>query len=647
MTMEKYEFQAEVQKLLDLMVHSIYSNKDVFLRELISNASDAIDKLRFLELTQPELRTGTQDPGIRIERNEAARTLTISDDGIGMSRDELVSNIGTIARSGTKAFIESAKLGKEGPTPDLIGQFGVGFYSAFMVADEITISTRKAGEPSATLWKSVGEGSYTVEESHRPAHGTTITLKLKPVDDENGLHDYADERVIRGIVKKYSDFVSYPIRMPVWREEKAKVGSEGEASTGTRVLEDVVLNSQKAIWARAKDDVTETEYTEFYHHISHDWAPPLVNLRVKMEGTFEATALLFVPSEAPFDLFHREMKRGIQLYVKRVFVMDECKDLIPDWLRFVRGVVDAEDLSLNVSREILQKNRQIQAIRKQITRRVLETLTELLEKDREKYGKFFLQFGPALKEGLLASDSREQDKLLELLLLESSHAAAGTTTTLAEYLGRMKEGQKSIYYLTGPSREIIESSPHLEAFKSEGYEVLYLPHAIDEMWPGRVAEYKDKPFMSVAQGRAELGGAASGSALERAERETKLHDLMSCLRVHLQDEVSEVRLSDRLTASLACLVGEAGDLSPRLLKMLEQMGQQAPKTKRALELNPTHPLLDKLDAIFAKDQKDPRLGSYAKLIYAQAVLAEGGQIADPASFGRLLSDVMVKAVDVA
>ncbi|MBI2372669.1 MAG: molecular chaperone HtpG [Deltaproteobacteria bacterium] len=645
MTTEKHEFQAEVQKLLDLMVHSIYSNKDVFLRELISNASDALDKLRFLELTNPELRTEKSEHEIRIERNEAARTLTISDDGIGMTRDEVVQNIGTIARSGTKAFIEAAKAAKDHPSPELIGQFGVGFYSAFMVADEITLLTRKAGEPTATLWKSVGQGEYTIEPSERTGHGTTITLRLKPVDDENGLHDYADERVIRGIVKKYSDFVTYPIKMPVWKEEKAPVGKDEEAPTGTKVLEEVTLNSRKAIWTRSKDEVTGAEYDEFYKHIAHDWHPPLLNVRVKIEGTFEASALLFVPSEAPFDLYHREMRRGIQLYVKRVFVMDECKELVPEWLRFMRGVVDAEDLSLNVSREILQKDRQIQAIRKQLTKRTLDTLSELLTSDREKYSKFFRHFGAVLKEGLLGADLKDHDKILDLLLLESSRAPAGTTATLAEYVGRMKEGQKSIYFLTGPSREVIEASPHLEAFKAEGFEILYLPHAIDEMWPARIAEYKEKPFVSVAEGRAELGGAASGSAVERAERETKLHDLLSCLRVQLQDDVSEVRLSDRLTSSLACLVSEAGDLSPRLAKMLEQMGQEAPKSKRALELNPTHPLLEKLDAIFAKDQKDPRLTTYAKLIYAQALLAEGGQLQDPAAFGKLLADVMVRSID--
>ncbi len=623
-----HEFQAEVKQLLDLMIHSLYSNKDIFLRELISNASDALDKLRFEQLTREDLRT-EQELHIRVETDLAARTISISDDGIGMTRDEVVRNIGTIAKSGTAELRAKLAEAKQSGVPELIGQFGVGFYSSFMVADKVELLTRKAGEAEATRWVSSGDGKYVLSAAERGHHGTTVTLHLKPVDDDNGLHDYAQSEVVKGIVRRYSDFVAYPIKMKVWKDN---------------VLEDSTLNSMKAIWARPKAEVTDEEYKEFYRHVSHDWMPPLRHLSVKMEGTFEASALLYIPSKAPWDLYQPEMKRGVQLYVKRVFIMDECKELMPTWLRFVKGVVDAQDLSLNVSREILQKSRQIQAIKKQLVKRVLDTLDEVKSTSKEEHTKFWAEMGPVMKEGLLAQDVTEKDRILGLLLAATTHHES-EPTTLDDYVGRMKEGQDAIYYLTGPSIDSLRGSPHLELFKAKGYEVLLFADGIDELWLERDAEFKGKAFKSVGKGDVELGTEEEkAQAKADAEaKETELKGLLGALRVHIQDDVKEVRPSVRLTASAACLVGDDGDMSPQLQKIIAQMGQAVPKTKRILEVNPSHPLIERLQSIYAEDEKSALLGDYARLLYGQALLAEGGQLADPAGFARILSDVMVRA----
>ncbi|HEX2656970.1 MAG TPA: molecular chaperone HtpG, partial [Polyangia bacterium] len=498
---ERHEFQAEVKQLLDLMVHALYSNKDIFLRELLSNASDALDKLRFERLTKSELGDGAELQ-IRIEPDRQARTISIIDNGIGMNRAEVIKNIGTIAKSGTKEFLKVAKAaqGKE-LAPELIGQFGVGFYSAFMVADRVTLLTRRAGEATATAWESTGDGSYTITDGEREQPGTTVTLHLKATDDEQGLRDFTDEHVIRDIVKRYSDFVAYPIRMKVWRK-----GKPGEGSSETQVLEDATLNSMKAIWDRAKSEVTEAEYNDFYRHLSHDWQPPLRTIPIKMEGTFEAYALLYIPSKAPFDLYSPEMKRGLQLYVKRVFVMDECKDLLPSYFRFVKGVVDAHDLSLNVSREILQKDRQIQVIRKQLVKKVLATLEEM-KRDPEKkedYLGFWEEMGPVLKEGLLSQEAQEREKLLDLVLAGST-ADPAALTSLEQYVARMKEGQEAIYYLTGASKEALAKSPLLETFVAKGYEVLLFSDPVDEVWLDRAPTFKDKPLQSIGKGDLKLG----------------------------------------------------------------------------------------------------------------------------------------------
>jgi molecular chaperone HtpG len=638
---ERHEFQAEVKQLLDLMVHSLYSNKEIFLRELISNASDALDKLRFERLTRPELGGGGELV-IRLETDRHARTLSVSDNGIGMTRAEVIRNIGTIAKSGTKEFLSAVKQaqGKELP-PELIGQFGVGFYSAFMVADKVSLVTRRAGEDDSTAWESVGDGTYTTAEGTREQPGTTITLHLKPVDEEQGLRDFTSDDVLRDIVRRYSDFVAYPIRMKLWREKE-------KGSSEAKVFEDATLNSMKAIWDRPKGEVTEAEYHEFYRHLSHDWNPPLRTIPVKLEGTFEAYALLYIPAKAPLDLYSPEMKRGLQLYVKRVFVMDECRDLMPAYLRFVKGVVDAHDLSLNVSREILQKDRQIQVIRKQLVKKLLATLDEMKRDSHKEYTALWEEVGPVLKEGLLGGEPQDGDKLLDLVLASSTADPTATTaaTTLEQYVGRMKEGQEAIYFLSGTSKEAVAKSPLLEAFIAKGYEVLLFSDPVDELWLERAPRYKDKPMQSIGRGEIKLGNEEERKketeALEEKEREYR--DLMTCFRVLLDDEIKEVRLSNRLTSSPVCLVNDEDDMTPRMQKLMEQLGQKSGKVKRILELNPGHPLVARLHDVFATDNKDPRLALYAKLLLGQAHLAESGQLPDPAAFSQVLTDVMGRAL---
>jgi molecular chaperone HtpG len=637
---ERHEFQAEVKQLLDLMVHSLYSDKDIFLRELISNASDALDKLRFEQLTRTEL--AASDLHIRIEVDRTARTVSVSDNGIGMTRDEVVKNIGTIARSGTREFLTSiSEAQKDAQTrnvpPELIGQFGVGFYSAFMVADRITLVSRRAGQTAATRWESTGDGSYTLAEAERPTQGTTVTLHLKPADPEHG-RDYTADHVLKDIVKRYSDFVTYPIRMQRWRD--------GEKPSDPKVLEDETLNSMKAIWDRPRGEVTDTEYKEFYRHVAHDWTDPLRSIPIKIEGTLEAYALLYIPSKAPFDLYSAEMKRGVQLYVKRVFVMDECKELMPAHLRFVKGVVDAHDLSLNVSREILQKDRQIQVIRKQLVKKVLTTLEDMKrDKFDDDYLAFWAAFGPVLKEGLLAFDAADKDKLLDLVVAHSTHAA-DKLVSLDDYVSRMKEGQDAIYFLAGPSYEAIARSPLLEAFTAKGYEVLLFTDPVDELWLERAPKFKDKALTSIGRGEVKLGSDDERKQAAEAldEKHKEFADLLAYFRVQLQDEVKEVRLSSRLTSSPVCLVSDEHDLTPRMQKMLEQLGQKPPKIKPILELNPSHPLVPKLHALFASNKADPRLATYAEVLLGQAHLADSGQLPDPAGFARALGDLMLHGV---
>ncbi|GAA5200543.1 molecular chaperone HtpG [Rugosimonospora acidiphila] len=633
---ETLEFQAEARQLLQLMVHSIYSNKDIFLRELISNASDALDKLRLESLVNKELLVDASDLHITIEVDKQERTLTVRDNGIGMSRDEVVTLIGTIAKSGTAELLRKMRETKDAASQDLIGQFGVGFYASFMVADKVTLVTHRAGESGATRWESTGEGTYEISSVDDAPQGTAVTLYLKPEDAEDHLFDYAADWKIKEIVKRYSDFIAWPIRM-----DNERTDAEGVT---TREIE--TLNSMKALWARPRDEVKDDEYKEFYRHISHDWSDPLEIVHMKAEGTFEYEALLFIPSHAPFDLFMREGKRGVQLYVKRVFIMDDCEELMPEYLRFVKGVVDAQDLSLNVSREILQQDRQIQLMRRRLVRKVLSTVKDLLTSNPEGYHTFWTQFGRAVKEGLL-NDHENQKAILDIASFASTHDG-GKDTTLAEYVARMKDGQQSVYYMTGESRPTLENSPHLEAFRAKGYEVLLLTDPIDEMWVESVPEYDGKRLQSIAKGQVDLDTEDEKKDAEpqREQQKKDFAALLSWMGTALRDSVKEVRLSSRLTTSPACIVGDAQDVTPTLEKMYRAMGQEVPQVKRILEVNPAHPLVTGLREAHERgtDGDDGALAETAELLYGMALLAEGGELGDPARFTRLLADRLARTL---
>ncbi|MET9771964.1 molecular chaperone HtpG [Streptomyces sp. NPDC006415] len=635
-SVETLEFQAETRQLLRLVIHSIYSNKDIFLRELISNASDALDKLRLESLTGSLAEVDTSALHISLEVDRDARTLTVRDNGIGMTRDDLVELIGTIAKSGTAGLLEKIKESKDAATTEsLIGQFGVGFYSAFMVADKVTMRTRRVGTDSGTRWESDGEGSYTIQDDEGLPVGTSVTLHLKHADSEDGLADYLSESKIRQIVKRYSDFIRWPIRMVSDRTD-----ADGETTS-----ELDTLNSMKALWARSRSEVTEDEYNEFYQQISHDWLPPAETIHMRAEGTFEYEALLFIPSQAPLDLYSRESKSGVQLYVKRVFIMDDCEALMPNYLRFVKGVVDAHDLSLNVSRELLQHDRQIQGVRRRLIKKVLAAFKDMQAKDVERYTKVWAQFGRALKEGLL-EDTDNTETLLELVSAASTNDPE-KTTTLRQYVERMKDGQDAIYYLTGETRAMVENSPHMEAFAAKGFEVLILTDPIDEVWVDQVPAFGGHRLQSIAKGQIDLNVTADGEKetdAHRAQREQDMAALLTWLTTALSDHIKQVRLSSRLTNSAACIVGDAHDVTPTLEKMYRAMGQQMPTTKRILELNPTHPLITSLRTAHDTNADDPALTEIAELIYGSALLAEGGDLPDPARFTRLLTEHLTRTL---
>ncbi|MDP7724076.1 molecular chaperone HtpG [Mycobacterium sp. TY814] len=639
---EQLEFQAEARQLLDLMVHSVYSNKDSFLRELISNASDALDKLRIEALRNKELDVDTSDLHIELETDKGARTLTIRDNGIGMTRAEVVDLIGTLAKSGTAELrkqLREAKTAQDAQaSEELIGQFGIGFYSSFMVADKVELLTRKAGESEATKWESSGEGTYTIEAVEGAPQGTSVTLHLKPEDAEDELHDYTSEWKLKSLVKQYSDFIAWPIRMQV--ERRTPATEEGGEESVT--LETETLNSMKALWARPKDEVSDEEYKEFYKHIAHAWDDPLEVISMKAEGTFEYQALLFLPSQAPFDLFNQDAKVRVQLYVKRVFIMADCEELMPVYLRFVKGVVDAQDLSLNVSREILQKDRQINAIRRRLTKKVLSTIKEIQSERPDDYRTFWTQFGKVLKEGLM-SDFDNQEALLSISSFASTHSEE-EPTTLAQYVERMKEGQTQIFYATGASRQLLEKSPHLEAFKAKGYEVLLLTDPVDEVWVGVVNEFDGKQLQSVAKGEVDLDAGEETSEAEREEQQKEFADLLTWLKETLSDHVKEVRLSSRLTDSPACLITDAFGMTPALARLYQASGQDVPIGKRTLELNPHHPLVTGLRQAHAERPDDTSVAETAELLYGTALLAEGGALQDPARFAELLADRLTRTV---
>ncbi|MCZ8382745.1 molecular chaperone HtpG [Mycobacterium sp. CPCC 205372] len=639
---EQLEFQAEARQLLDLMIHSVYSNKDSFLRELISNSSDALDKLRLESLRNKDLDVDTSDLHIELEVDKEQRLLTVRDNGIGMTRAEVVDLIGTLAKSGTAEVRRKLREAKNAAaSEELIGQFGIGFYSTFMVADEVVLLTRKAGEGAATRWVSSGDGTYTVESVDDAPQGTSVTLHLKPEDAEDELHDYTSEWKIRELVKKYSDFIAWPIRMQVERRSPAPEEGGEEQTT----VETQTLNSMKALWTKSKDEVPEEEYKEFYKHVAHAWDDPLEVIAMKAEGTFEYRALLFIPSHAPFDLFTRDARTGVQLYVKRVFVMADCDQLIPGYLRFVKGVVDAEDMSLNVSREILQQDRQLTAIRRRLTKKVLSTIKTVQAERPQDYATLWAQFGAVLKEGLM-SDVDNQDTLLRISSFASTHSD-DELTTLAAYVERMKDGQKQIFYATGQTREQLLKSPHLEAFKAKGYEVLLLTDPVDEVWVGSVAEFDGKPLQSVAKGEVDLDSDDEKAAHEeeREEQQRDFADLLTWLKETLAEHVREVRLSTRLTESPACLITDTFGITPALARMYKASGQAIPVGKRILELNPKHALVTGLQqAHQSRGADDPSLGETAELLYGTALLAEGDVPDDPARFAGLLANRLSRTV---
>ncbi len=635
---ETHQFKTEVQQILNLIINSLYSHPEIFLRELISNASDAIDKLRFRSQTEPEILGEDTEFGIKIAVDKENRTLEISDNGIGMTHDEVMENIGTIAKSGTAAFLEALEQSKKQEllTPELIGQFGVGFYSSFIVAESATLITQPAGpDATATRWDSAGDGSFTIEETTKDSRGTTVILKLKKSEDEQ---DFTDEWTIRGIVKKHSDFVAYPILMDM---EKTEAIPENEQildkddkpmATTRKVMKEETLNSMKAIWARDKKDVSEDEYQEFYKHISHDWNDPLTHIHLKLEGTTEYSMLLYIPSKAPFDLFNHERKHGIQLYCKRVFVMEDCKELLPEYLRFVKGVVDAPDLSLNISREILQQDRLIQNIRKNIVKKILDLLANM---EREQYEEFYQEFGAVLKEGV-DRDWEQKDKIADLLLYKTTQSD-DKLISLKEYVERMKPDQKEIYYITGENLVALMDSPHLEQLKEKEYEVLLMTDPVDEWVTTSLAEYKEKKLKSAEKGDLDL---------EKVDEKKKDEyiALFDHIKSTLEDKVKEVRPSTRLKDSISCLSGNAFDMSAYMEKLMKASGQKPIGSKRVLELNMDHPVLGKIKTLFETDKESQQLKDYTGLLLDMAIVGEGGKLENPAQFSKMVGDLMSEAL---
>jgi len=625
-TKETLGFQAEVKQLLQLMIHSLYSNKDIFLRELISNASDAADKLRFEGLSDSALYETDPDLKIRIAFDRDARTLTISDNGIGMSRQEVIEHIGTIAKSGTREFF-SQLSGDQQKDAALIGQFGVGFYSAFIVADRVTLTTRRAGLTSehGVRWESEGAGDYTLETVDKPGRGTEVVLHLRENEDEF-LSDYK----IKSVIRTYSDHITLPI---VMKKTEWKDGVE------TPTDEDETVNRASALWARAKKDVTEEEYQEFYKHVAHDFEPPLAWSHNRVEGKQEYISLLYVPSHAPFDLYDRDRRHGIKLYVRRVFIMDDAEQLMPAYLRFVRGVIDSADLPLNVSREILQSSRDIDAIKAGSVKKVLGLLEDLAENQPEKYVEFWNAFGKVLKEGP-GEDFANKEKIAALLRFASTHTDSDSdaqVVSLKDYIGRMKEGQTAIYYITADSFAAAQHSPHLEIFRKKGIEVLLLSDRVDEWLTGNLHEFDGKPLKSVAKGGLDLG-ALEDEAEKTAQKEAEdaMKPLVERIKSTLGERVKDVRVTHRLTDSPACLVTGEGDMSANLERLLKAAGQAAPTVKPTLEINPSHALVTRLNS----ETDEDRFADWANLLFEQALLAEGGQLDDPASFVRRLNGLL-------
>ena len=623
-TKETLGFQAEVKQLLQLMIHSLYSNKDIFLRELISNASDAADKLRFEALSDAALFENDPDLRIRVAFDREARTLTISDNGIGMSRQEVIDHIGTIAKSGTREFF-SQLSGDQKKDAALIGQFGVGFYSAFIVADRVTLTTRRAGLTAehGVRWESEGAGDYTLETVEKPQRGTEIVLHLRENEDE-----FLSDWKIKSVIRTYSDHITLPI---VMKKTEWKDGVE------TPTDEDETVNKASALWARAKKDVSEDEYREFFKHVAHDFEPPLAWSHNRVEGKQEYISLLYVPSHAPFDLYDRERRHGIKLYVRRVFIMDDAEQLMPAYLRFIRGVIDSADLPLNVSREILQSSRDIDAIKAGSVKKVLGMLEDLAANQPEQYAAFWKEFGRVLKEGP-GEDFANKEKIAALLRFASTHTDTDAqVVSLKDYIGRMKEGQTAIYYITADSFAAAQHSPHLEIFRKKGIEVLLLSDRVDEWLVSNLAEFDGKPLKSVAKGGLDLGSLEDeAEKTAQKEAEEAMKPLVDRIKTTLGERVKDVRVTHRLTDSPACLVTGEGDMSANLERLLKAAGQAAPTVKPTLEINPSHALVTRMNA----ESDEDRFADWANLLFEQALLAEGGQLDDPASFVRRLNGLL-------
>ena len=622
-------FQAEVKQLLQLMIHSLYSNKEIFLRELVSNASDAADKLRFEAINNNALFENDPELKIRITYDKAARTITIADNGIGMSRDEAIEHLGTIAKSGTKEFF-SRLSGDQQKDAALIGQFGVGFYSAFIVADKITVDTRRAGLPAdaGVRWESAGEGDFSIEPIDKPARGTDITLHLREGEDE-----FLSSWKLKSIIRKYSDHISLPIVMQKeeWDDEKKENVLRDEFET---------VNQASALWARSKSDITPEQYTEFYKHVAHDFDAPLAYTHNRVEGRSEYTQLLYIPSHAPFDLWDRNKRGGIKLYVKRVFIMDDAEQLMPVYLRFVKGVIDSADLPLNVSREILQESRDVRVIREGSTKRVLGLLEELADSEdqaqKDKYVTFWKEFGQVLKEGI-GEDQTNKERIAKLLRFASTHNDNDAqNVSFADYIGRMKEGQDKIYYVTAESYAAAKNSPHLEIFRKKGVEVLLLTDRVDEWMLSFLHNVEDKELVSVAKGDLDLGKLEDeAEKKQHEETENQYKDLVEKMKTALADKAKDVRVTFRLTDSPACLVADEHELSGNLLRMLKAAGQNAPESKPILEINPNHALVQRLK------YEDAKFNDWSHILFDQATLAEGGNLTDPATFVKRLNEMLL------
>ncbi len=624
---ETLGFQTEVKQLLHLMIHSLYSNREIFLRELISNASDAADKLRFEALHNGALYENDPDLRIEVSFDQEQRQVRVRDNGIGMNREDVIAHLGTIAKSGTAQFLESLS-GDQKKDSQLIGQFGVGFYSAFIVADKVTVLTRRAGEPveNGVRWESAGEGEFTVEPIERAERGTEIILHLKADAAE-----FADGFRLRSIIRKYSDHISLPIQM---LEESLEADDEEKKEPKFETV-----NKATALWARSRTEVEDSEYTEFYHHLSHDFSDPLTWSHNKVEGKLEYTSLLYIPAKAPFDLYHREMQRGLKLYVQRVFIMDEAEQFLPSYLRFVKGVVDSNDLSLNVSREILQQDPQVDAMRSALTKRVLDMLGKLAKKEPEQYASFWREFGQVLKEGP-AEDYSNREKIADLLRFSTTHTdQPDQDQSLKAYVERMGEGQDKIYYVAAESFNAAKNSPHLEIFRKKGIEVLLLSERVDEWLMSHLRDFDGKPLVDVARGALDLGELDSDE--EKAEQEQVAEakkDLVERISKVLEDQVQEVRVTHRLTDSPACLVVGEYDMGAQMQRILKAAGQEVPESKPIFEINPTHPLLERLDQLADED----RFADLSKVLFDQALLAEGGQLEDPGSYVQRLNKLLLE-----